>query len=83
VKLERKLKRYLRKKHLAERYSCHVRSIERMIKDGRPPKPQYTMGYPMWAEDDIEANERAAAMRATKPAMLEDEAGHKHRGEEI
>ena len=58
---EAKKKRYLRKKQLAERYSTHTRSIDRMVKDGRLPKPSIFMGsLPLWDEAEIEANEAAA-----------------------
>ncbi len=64
MKLERKLKRYLRKKQLADRYQTCTRTIDRMAKDGRLPPPDFYNGkLPMWDEEKVEAAERAAVQR--------------------
>lgn len=63
------MKRFLRKRQLAERYSCVPRSIERAVFDGRLPPPEYPMGTgsPMWDVAKLDANERIAAMRSGAP----------------
>jgi hypothetical protein len=59
------LKTYLRQPQLAKRYSTTIRTIQRMRDDGRIPPPDLYLGlYPLWTEETIEANERAAALRA-------------------
>ena len=62
------VKVYYRKLQLAARYSTSVRSIDRMVSDGRLPPPDLYMGpHPMWADETIEANERAVTMREPPP----------------
>jgi hypothetical protein len=59
-------KRWLRKRQVRERYGNVVdRTVERAVRDGRIPPPEYPFGnkIPMWAEDVLEAHERAAAMK--------------------
>jgi hypothetical protein len=60
------MRQFLRKRQVAERYSCVPRSIERAVHDGRLPPPEYPMGLntPMWDLETLERNERAAAMRS-------------------
>jgi hypothetical protein len=58
----------LRKKQVAERYGVHVRSIERMSKDGRLPPPDFYLGkLPIWTGETLDKNDREAAIakRAT------------------
>jgi hypothetical protein len=58
------MKTYLRQPQLAKRYGTSLRTIQRMKRDGRLPSPDFYMGpFPMWSEETIEANERAAALR--------------------
>ncbi len=58
---ENKAKRFLRRKQLAARYSTCTRTIDRMVEDGRLPEPDFYIGkLPMWSEEKIEAQERAA-----------------------
>jgi predicted DNA-binding transcriptional regulator AlpA len=64
MKLERKLKRYLRRKHLAERYQTGERSIDRMVRDGTLPKPDLVVKRsPLWDEANLEEHERISAVR--------------------
>jgi hypothetical protein len=67
VKLERKLRRYLRKKQLRERYQYESdRSIDRAVKAGRLPQPDLYMGrFPLWGEETLDEHDRAAT-RALK-----------------
>jgi predicted DNA-binding transcriptional regulator AlpA len=58
---ERKLKRFLRKRTLSERYGVNVRTIDRMVKRGHLPPPTIHRGrLPLWDEQVIEENERDA-----------------------
>jgi excisionase family DNA binding protein len=66
-------KKFLRKKAVADRYGVTIRTVERMIDDGRLPKPQYRGRLPLFAEDELDASDRAAALlprpvRATTPS---------------
>jgi hypothetical protein len=62
--------KYLRTNGVAGRYSVHARSIPRMVKDGRLPKPAlYNGRFPLWDEDELDANDRRAAREA--PARRE------------
>jgi hypothetical protein len=46
-------KRYLRRPHLADRYGCDIRNIDRMRQDGRLPPPDQWIGrVPLWDEDN-------------------------------
>lgn len=56
-------KRYLRKQSVAERYDVDERTVDRMKDDGRLPKPHYRGRLPMWAEDELDASDRAAALQ--------------------
>jgi hypothetical protein len=57
-------KKFYRKRDLAERYSASTRTIDRMKIDGRLPPPDLFLGpFPLWSNETIEANERAAALR--------------------
>jgi predicted site-specific integrase-resolvase len=59
----------LRKRTVAERYGINVRTLERMVKDGRLPPPNFYIGRsPFWAENDLEAHDRQAAT-APRPKM--------------
>jgi predicted DNA-binding transcriptional regulator AlpA len=55
-------KQFLRKQMLATRYGVNVRTVERMVKDGRIPKPIYLGKFPLWDSDLLDANDRAAAV---------------------
>ena len=53
------MQRSYRKSDLATRYAITVRSIERMIADGRMPQPDVWIGrHPRWFEETITTNER-------------------------
>ena len=53
-----------RKVTLAKRYGTTARSIDNMVRDGRLPPPDFYMGrLPIWTDETIVANERAAAAR--------------------
>jgi hypothetical protein len=59
--------KWLRKKHLRTRYGdCSDKAIERAVKDGRLPPPDYPFGnrIPAWREDVLDAHDRAAVLRA-------------------
>jgi len=56
------MKRFLRRKQLAERYGFSERTIDRMIDDGRLPKPDLVnKRSPLWAEDNLTKHDRAWA----------------------
>jgi hypothetical protein len=60
-------KRWLRKRQVRERYGNVVdKTIERAVKDGRIPPPEYPFNnkVPFWDEERLEAHERAAAMKS-------------------
>jgi predicted DNA-binding transcriptional regulator AlpA len=67
---QKKPKRYLRKRAVAERYSVHERTVDRMSLDGRLPPPMYFTRFPIWDEDKLDASDRAAALlpRPTRAA---------------
>jgi hypothetical protein len=52
---------------VADRYGIHGRTVERMVKDGRLPKPIYHGKFPLWDADALDANDRRAAL-ARRPA---------------
>jgi hypothetical protein len=59
-----KQKIWKRKRQLRARYGdCSDRTIDRMVKAGKLPPPQYPLGntIPFWAEDELDASDRAAA----------------------
>jgi hypothetical protein len=57
-------KSYFRKNQVAERYRTTPRNVDRMASDGRIPKPDFYNGkFPLWSEDRLDENDRAAAMR--------------------
>jgi hypothetical protein len=79
-KLKRKPKRWLRKRHLRERYGdCADRTIERMVIDGRLPPPEYPFHnrIPAWQEDILDEHDRAAVM-APRPAKPDREPKRKN-----
>jgi hypothetical protein len=48
-----------------------------MVEDGRLPPPDMWMGkLPMWSDETIEANERAAAARAVSPNTVPSKISH-------
>jgi hypothetical protein len=59
---------YFRKWQLAARYGVTLRTVERMVADGRLPPPDLYLGkFPLWGDKSIIANEkRAAAERRPK-----------------
>jgi hypothetical protein len=62
-------KKYLRKRGVAERYSCHERSVDRMAEDGRIPSPKYLPGsrIPLWEEGELDKNDRRATLERARP----------------
>jgi hypothetical protein len=53
---------FFRKRQLAQRYGVTIRTLERMVGDGRLPAPDLRLGrLPMWSDEIITANERRAA----------------------
>jgi hypothetical protein len=58
-------KTYLRKQRVADRYATTPRSVERMVDDGRIPPPAFYNGRnPLWDEEALDANDRAATVRS-------------------
>jgi predicted DNA-binding transcriptional regulator AlpA len=55
-------KHFLRKKDVAARYSVTIRTAERMVDDGRLPRPNYRGRIPLWDEAELDASDRAAAL---------------------
>jgi predicted DNA-binding transcriptional regulator AlpA len=56
--------KFLRKAAVAERYSVTPRSVERMVADGRLPRPVYRSSrLPLWDEAALDASDRRAAAR--------------------
>ena len=69
-KLKRKLQKWLRKKHVCDRYrDITPRTVERMISDGRLPKPEFPFRnrIPAWREEVLDEHDRAA-VRAPRAA---------------
>ena len=53
--------KYLRTKSVAERYGTHERTVPRMVKDKRLPKPaMYSGRFPLWSEDELDAYDKTA-----------------------
>jgi hypothetical protein len=69
MKLERKLRRYLRKKHLRDRYGWESdKSVDRATKDGRlPPPDTYNGRFPLWSEETLDAHDAARREQAIAP----------------
>jgi hypothetical protein len=61
--------RWFRKQSVADRYDCDTRTVDRMARDGRIPKPHYLQGsrIPRWSGRELEASDRAAAR--ARPAL--------------
>jgi hypothetical protein len=59
-------RRWWRKKQLRERYNTTDRSIDRKVKAGILPRPQFPLGgrTPHWDADEVEAAERTAIASA-------------------
>jgi predicted DNA-binding transcriptional regulator AlpA len=56
-------KRYLRRKDVAHRYGeISIRTVERMVADGRLPAPEYRGRTPFWDESALDESDRAAAL---------------------
>jgi hypothetical protein len=55
----RNIKQFLRRKDLAARYGVDLRTVERMLKDGRIPPCDYkNKRAPLWSPDSLERHER-------------------------
>ena len=65
--------RFLRKKAVGARYGITDRTVERMVDDGRLPRPTYRGRIPLWNEAELDASDRAAAL-APRPKS-DDPAG--------
>ena len=61
-------KQFLRKSQVAQRYQVHERSVDRMAKDGRIPKPIHRGKFPLWDESELEEFERRAVINANEAA---------------
>jgi hypothetical protein len=58
-------KRWLRKRQVRARYGDITdKTVERAVRDGRIPPPEYPFGnrIPFWDEEALEAHERATAI---------------------
>jgi predicted DNA-binding transcriptional regulator AlpA len=67
--MNKQSKRYLRKKAVAARYGdITTRAVEKMVEDGRLPKPIYPIGerIPLWAEDELDEFDRSTITRQPK-----------------
>ena len=64
------MKRYARKNEVATRYGVTPRNVENMVKDGRLPAPFYHGRFPLWDPDQLDAADRAATLRASKPKTV-------------
>jgi len=68
------MKTFLRKLQLAKRYGVSERTIDRMRRQRRIPPPDLYAGrFPLWWDETIEGNERAAALRIPAPKALPKE----------
>jgi predicted DNA-binding transcriptional regulator AlpA len=74
-------RRFLRKTSVALRYDCNVQTVDRMVRDGRLPKPYYHGGkrFPRWAIDELDKADRVVARRIERSAR--ERAGHLVRDE--
>lgn len=61
------MKKYLRKRAVAERYGVTDRTIERMAEDGRLPPPIYRTKFPIWDEEALDKSDRAAVRKQRAP----------------
>jgi predicted DNA-binding transcriptional regulator AlpA len=68
--------RYLRKIQVAERYGVTKRMVDKMVEEGRLPKPTYPTSdrIPLWNEQALDDNDRAAVTRHLKRKALEQQA---------
>jgi len=67
--MSKQSKRYLRKKAVAARYGdITPRAVEKMVEDGRLPKPIYLIGNhtPLWDEDELNEFDRTTIARQSK-----------------
>jgi hypothetical protein len=62
-----KIKKYLRKRAVAERYGIDERTIGRMSLDGRLPAPIYHR-FPLWNGGRPDASDRRAALLPRRTA---------------
>jgi hypothetical protein len=74
--MEKQPRRYLRRKHLRERYGWESeRSVDRAIRDGRLPPPDLIQGrFPLWDEyklDTAKWNAPAQATPAQQPVQTQ------------
>jgi predicted DNA-binding transcriptional regulator AlpA len=60
-------KQFLRKAQVAKRYQVHERSVDRMARDGRIPKPIHRGKFPLWDEALLEEYERRAVINPSPP----------------
>lgn len=60
--------KFLRKRDVAERYGITTRSVERLVKDKRLPRPVFPLHnkIPMWPEEVLDESDRAAAAAPRK-----------------
>jgi len=83
--LERKLRRYLRKKHLRVRYGWESdKSVDRAWKDKRIPPPDLYQGkFPLWLESTLDEYDDAQRDRNPETARANSDAAraalHKRR----
>jgi hypothetical protein len=62
--------KWLRKKHVRSRYGEIVdKTIERAVKDGRLPPPEFPFGnrIPAWREEVLDEHDRRSAIASRSP----------------
>jgi predicted DNA-binding transcriptional regulator AlpA len=59
--------KFFRKAATAARYSTNPRTVERMVADGRLPKPVYRGRFPLWKESDLDESDRRLAVASRSP----------------
>jgi hypothetical protein len=75
--------KWLRKKHLRQRYGdCSDRSIERAVKDKRLPPPEYPFGnrVPAWNEAVLDEHDRATVLASHPKRDADPPDGHSREG---
>jgi hypothetical protein len=78
--------KWLLTKHLRVRYGDVSRmSIRRMVRQGRPPKPEFPLGNdkPAWREDVLDAHDAAAAAAAAAAKRLRSRLAPKAASESV
>jgi hypothetical protein len=68
-------KKYSRKAQVAARYQVDVRTVPRMVEDGRIPPPDFYNGrFPLWDDEKLDENDRRAAARSQSKRVERNDA---------